>query len=275
MLKLFISDNIYHNKNIGGIQMKRLLSIILSLAFVLTLTVGATSFAAKKTYVDGTYKATYDFVDSHGWKPTLTVTIKGDKITAAKFDYVNPAGKLKTKDAAYNASMRKFSKTKTYPSLYCAQLGQSLIAKQNVAKVDVVTGATSSSTNFKALATAALTNAKKGIKAPAILVMNDTYTATEAAFDSRGWKAQVSLTYKNGKLVTVVYDYLNKDNKKKSEDAAYNTSMKAKSGISSKEATEKLAANYLASGSTDVVTGATSSSKLFKDLVEKAKAMRQ
>ena len=45
--------------------------------------------------------------------------------------------------------------------------------------------------------------------------------------------------------------------------------------VISKEATDKLAANYLANGSTDVVTGATSSSKLFKELVEKAKAMRQ
>ena len=255
--------------------MKRLLSIILSLAFVLTLTVGATSFAAKKTYVDGTYKASYDFVDSHGWKPTITVTIKGDKITAAKFDYVNPAGKLKTKDAAYNASMRKFSKTKTYPSLYCAQLGQSLVVKQNPAKVDVVTGATSSSTNFKALATAAIAKAKKGIKTPAVLIMNDTYTATQPAFDTRGWKAQVSLTYKSGKLVGVVFDYLNKDGKKKSDDVAYNTNMKAKTNISSKEATEKLAANYLASGATDVVTGATDTSKVFKELVVQAKAMRQ
>lgn len=256
--------------------MKKFLSITLGLTFVFTMVFGSLAIAApkaaKKTYVDGSYKATYDAFDSHGWKPQISLTIKADKITAVKFNYVNPAGKLKTQDISYNATMKKVNKT--YPALYSPQLEQELVVAQNPTKVDTITGATSSSNNFRALAQEALANAKKGIKTTAVLFMNDTYTVAQPSFDSRGWKAQVSLTYKNGKLTAVVFDYLNKDGKKKSDDTAYNTSMKAKTGVSSKEATEKLAANYLATQATDVVTGATDSSNIFKDLVAKATALR-
>lgn len=251
--------------------MKKKLSLVLVLTFVLSLSIGMTSFA--KTYVDGSYKATYDFLDGHGWKPTLTVTIKGDKITAAVYDAVNAAGKLKSKDAGYNKAMLAVNKTS--PSIYSLALAKAFVKGQAVAKVNVVSGATTSSNEFKALATAALANAKKGVKKVAILKMNDTYTAQEAAFDSRGWKGQVALTYNNGKLVKVDFDYLDKDGKRKSENAEYNKAMKDGVGISAKEAIDKLAANYLTKKSVDVVSKATTTSDQFKTLVAQAAAMRK
>lgn len=258
--------------------MKKLLSMILTLTFVLSIMGSSLAFGApKKTYVDGTYKATYDYIDSHGWKSFVEVTIKGDKITAAKFDYINPAGKLKSKDAKYNKSMKAASKTKTYPALYTLALKNSLIKTQNIGKVDSITGATTSSNNFKTLAKVALANAKKGNKTPAILVWNDTYTATEAAFDSHGWKGQVSLTYAGGKLTKVDFDELDKDGKKKSEDTAYNDRMRkaSKNSMDVKQAIPVLTKAYLETGKADVVTGATSASGVFKTLVEKAAAMRK
>lgn len=255
--------------------MKKLLSITLSLVFALSL-FGTMAFAApKSTYVDGVYKATYDYIDSHGWKPQLTVTVKGGKITIAKFDYVNPQGKLKTRDIKYNAAMKKVKGT--YPALYSPVLGQELVKNQSVDKVDVVTGATSSSNNFKALATAALENAKKGDKTTAVLFMNDTYTYTADKFDAHGWKATASLTYQDGKLVKVDFDYLDKNNKKKSQDVNYNTAMKkaSKNAMDDTTAIKQLNDQYLSAGKADAVTGATSTSKDFEETVEKAKAMRQ
>jgi major membrane immunogen (membrane-anchored lipoprotein) len=260
----------------GGILMKKLLSLTLTAAFIFTVLLGTMAFGApKKTYVDGAYKASYDVLDSHGWKAQISITIKGDKITAAKFDYVNAQGKLKTMDPAYNTTMKKFSKT--YPALYCAQLNQSLVKSQNPDKVDVITGATHSSENFKTLAKAAIANAKKGNKATAIVVWDDTYTATADKFDSHGWKPTVSVTYKDGKLVKVDFDYLNKDNKKKSQDDAYNTNMKklSKNGMDVKTAIPMLTDGYLKNGKVDVVTGATSTSDDFKTYLEKALAMRK
>lgn len=255
--------------------MKKVLSITVSL--VLTLGVfGTMAFAAPKSaYVDGVYKATYDYIDSHGWKPQLSVTVKGGKITVAKFDYVNPQGKLKTQDIGYNAAMKKVKHT--YPALYSPQLGQELVKGQSVDKVDVVTGATSSSTNFKALATEALNHAKKGDKSTAVLFMNDTYTATGDKLDAHGWKPTASVTYQDGKLVKVDFDYLDKNNKKKSQDTAYNTNMKkaSKNGMDDTTAIKQLDDQYLSAGKVDAVTGATTTSKDFQEYVEKAKAMRQ
>jgi major membrane immunogen (membrane-anchored lipoprotein) len=264
--------------------MKKLLSFVLSLVFVFSLLTSGLVFAApaktstkapvvKKTYVDGTYKATYDYIDSHGWKPQISITILKDKITAVKFDYINPDKKLKSQDPAYEKAMKAVNGIG--PAEYIPQLNKKLLDAQDLLKVDTITGATHSTDNFKALATVALSNAKKGNKTATVLTWDDTYTASEAAFDSHGWKGQVSLTYKDGKLTAVVFDYVDKDGKKKSEDAAYNTSMKAKSGISSKEATTKLAAGFLDTQHVDTVTGATDSTKVFKELIEKALDMRQ
>jgi major membrane immunogen (membrane-anchored lipoprotein) len=162
-----MSDNVYHLTYHGGVSMKKILSLTLTLAFVFSIALGSFAFAAKKTYVDGSYKAAYSAFDSHGWKAQIDITIKGDKITVVKFDYINQAGKFKTQDAAYNASMLKVNKTD--PALYCPQLSKKLLASQDPSKVDVVTGATDSSNNFKALAAAALGNAKKGAKTIAIV----------------------------------------------------------------------------------------------------------
>lgn len=169
--------------------MKKLLSFALTLTFVFALVIGSVAFATPKTtkvakatkvtkstkvakptkkiYVDGSYNASYDAFDVHNYKAQTTITIKNDKIIAAKFDYISTTGKLKTQDKAYNDSMQKVQKTS--PKIYCPQLSKELVVSQNVAKVDTITGATTSSNNFKALATAALANAKKGIKTVAII----------------------------------------------------------------------------------------------------------
>lgn len=109
---------------------------------------------------DGTYKAAYDNFDSHGWKATVQIDVKDGKIAACTFDYVNKDGKLKTQDADYNSSMK--AQNGTSPAEYSPKLAQSLVDTQDIAKVDSVTGATSSSNNFKTLAAAALEKAKTG-----------------------------------------------------------------------------------------------------------------
>ncbi|MGY0374301.1 FMN-binding protein [Clostridium sp. JNZ J1-5] len=228
---------------------------------------------AAKSYTDGTYKASYDHIDGHGWKPQIEIQIKDKKISKVVFDYVNPEGKLKTQDENYNKAMK--DKSKTSPAEYSPQLGDNLVKTQDIDKVDVVTGATHSSENFKALAKAALANAEKGVSTPAILAMNDTYTASEKDFDSHGWKGQVSITYKDGKIEKVEFDELNKEGKKKSEDEKYNSDMKAKSKISAKEAMDKLEEAAMTSGKADTVTGATGTSAKFKALYEEALKMRK
>jgi major membrane immunogen (membrane-anchored lipoprotein) len=108
-------------------------------------------------FKDGVYKATQDKADQYGWKGFVEVTIKDGKIATVTFDYDNN-GALKSKDEAYRAQMEPVSKT--YPEKAFAELQASLVAKQDVAAVDAVAGATMSSNDFKALAVLALEQAK-------------------------------------------------------------------------------------------------------------------
>jgi major membrane immunogen (membrane-anchored lipoprotein) len=265
---------------------KKLLTIIISFVFVLSFVAGCGKSTESSTqsnntnnttssgkYVDGTYKATYDFVDGHGWKPQIEIVIKDKKISEVKFDYVNPEGKLKTQDEKYNNAMK--AKVGTNPAEYAPKYEQNLVATQEVDKVEAVSGATHSFENFKALAKAALAKAEKGDTSVTILPMNDTYKAEEKDFDDHGWKASVAVTYENGKIVKVDFEEVNKDGKKKSEDTEYNTKMKAKTGISAADAMAKLEQTYLETGKVDAVSGATATTNKFKALVEQAIAMRK
>ncbi len=111
----------------------------------------------EKTYIDGTYAAQYANYDEHGWKAFISITIAGDKITACNFDYIQEGtNELKSTSAYYKEQMDPD------PEVWLVEYANKLIAKQNIDKVDAVTGATHSLTDFTALATAALTAAKKG-----------------------------------------------------------------------------------------------------------------
>lgn len=120
------------------------------------------------TYKDGSYKVEFDKFDANGWKGQLELTVKADKITAVVFDYVNKDGKKKSVDEAYKAAMEP--KTKTYPGKFIPELTKSLLDKQAVASVDTITGATTSTNEFKTLAKYALDDmAKKGTTTPAVI----------------------------------------------------------------------------------------------------------
>ena len=108
-------------------------------------------------YKDGVYKATQDKADQYGWKGFVEIEIKEGKIAKVTFDYDNN-GALKSKDEAYKASMEKV--TKTYPEKAFAELQTALVEKQDVAAVEAVAGATTSTNEFTALVKLALEQAK-------------------------------------------------------------------------------------------------------------------
>ena len=108
----------------------------------------------------------------------------------------------------------------------------------------------------------------------------EVYKASAKDFDERGWKAELSLTYEDGKIVKVEYDEVNKDGKKKSEDAGYSKAMKdaktdKKEGITITEAYTKLNETALKEDKVATVTGATTTAKSFEKLYTEAKAMKK
>lgn len=102
------------------------------------------------------------------------------------------------------------------------------------------------------------------------MLKDGTYKA-ESAFDERGWKVVHTITVADGKITASNFGYENKDGKLKADDEEYNKNMKAKSGVSSKEATEKLNSQLVEKQNLDdveVVSGATHTSENFKKSTE-------
>lgn len=123
-----------------------------------TTTKAAATTTAK--FKDGTYKAEASDFDSRGWKVSHTITVKDGKITESKFDYVNKEGKLKSADEAYNKNMKDKSGVSSKEAT--DKLNAQLVATQDVAKVETVTGATSSTKGFKQSAELLLKAAAEG-----------------------------------------------------------------------------------------------------------------
>lgn len=132
--------------------MKKFLSI--SLVFILTLgiLVGCTEKSTVE-YEDGTFNVELE-ADERGWKPILEITVENGKITEVNYDEVNEEGVLKSTDEEYAESMKGVSGVS--PAEAYELLEKDLIDKQDVDKVDMVSGATTSSENFKELVNEAL-----------------------------------------------------------------------------------------------------------------------
>jgi major membrane immunogen (membrane-anchored lipoprotein) len=246
------------------------------MAFILVMMISATAWMQAQGLKDGTFTATYDSYDDRGWKPQLSITVKAGKIDSAVFDETNREKKLKSNDKSYEDSMKKF--TKTFPKKYSAELISSLLKKQSV-PADTVTGATSSTVIFNELAKAAMDKASKGDQTPAVLPYNTTYTAGESKADNLGYMAKITVTYKDGSIVKVVYDEYDKNKKTKRENAYVNDEMKKQNGKLTWQDAVKLLEDGLVKSQNpdkvDSVTGATSMSKKFVLLAKEAIKKRQ
>jgi major membrane immunogen (membrane-anchored lipoprotein) len=87
--------------------------------------------------------------------------LENDKITNVDFNYKNSiTGELITDDDVHAKLM--YEATNITPATASKKLETSLLKAQDVTKVDTITGATTTTSDFKTLSTAALENAKKG-----------------------------------------------------------------------------------------------------------------
>jgi len=138
---------------------RRILSLLAVAALATTIFVGCGSKEeAKETGLkDGTYTATGD-KDDKGNTASIEIEVKDGKIATVKYDEVAEDGTSKLDNEGYNTKMKEAAGTnpiEAFPALEAA-----LVEKQDVAAVDAVTGATSTSNNFKTLAEKALSEAK-------------------------------------------------------------------------------------------------------------------
>lgn len=105
------------------------------------------------TLVDGDYKVEFDSYDSHGYKPTLELSIANGEVTAISYEEFGEDGSPKSEDETYKEEMLAHSTT--YPAESYAALEEQVLNNQS-ATVDTVSGATASTKTFQALLSYAL-----------------------------------------------------------------------------------------------------------------------
>ena len=138
---------------------RRILSLLAVAALATTIFVGcgAKEEANESGLKDGTYTATGE-KDDKGNTASIEIEVKDGKIATVKYDEVAEDGTSKLDNEEYNTNMK--AKSGTNPIEAFPALEAALVEKQDVAAVDAVTGATSTSNNFKTLAEKALSEAK-------------------------------------------------------------------------------------------------------------------
>ncbi|MHB1391539.1 MAG: FMN-binding protein [Clostridia bacterium] len=100
-----------------------------------------------------------------------------------------------------------------------------------------------------------------------------SYKAAQDKYDDYGWMGQIAIEVKDGKIISVDFDYVNKDNKLKSEDQGYIKAMEDKTKVNLANAMVELEKALVGSqdaAAVNAVSGATASSNDFKTLAENA-----
>ncbi len=135
--------------------MKRILSIVLILVFMLSLTA-----CGEQTGLQDGYYTAQASEFSHGWKEYITIMVKGGSIVSVEYNAENASGFIKSWDNAYMQTM--LHSTGTYPNEYTRYYAGQLLEGQGEEKIDALTGATSSYGSFQKLAAAVIEQAKLG-----------------------------------------------------------------------------------------------------------------
>ena len=98
-----------------------------------------------------------------------------------------------------------------------------------------------------------------------------TYKLNETGYD-HGYKVEMAMTVKDGKITSTKYDYVDKNGKSKTKDASYEKAMKAKVKVGPKEYIPELNKSFKKNGTNvgaiDVISGATDSSMTFKNYAQ-------
>lgn len=126
--------------------------------------------------------------------------------------------------------------------------------------------------SLKVLAASILTTVVLASCSSGDVTMKDgTYKAQFDSADTHGWTDYVEVTVQDGKISSAVYDALNEQGMKKTEDANYQESMEPVSGTYPSKYSSELSTQLVEkqdSEKVDIIAGATDSSNSFKKLIK-------
>ena len=174
----------------------------------------------KAGWNDGSYTYEAPEFDSNGYKDQVAMTIKGGKITALTWDCVDKDGKLKS-----NLSMNgEYVMTEDGPKWHeqADAVVKYVLDNQSLDNLIDADGYTDTVASVSINLYGFVNGVKDCLRqasseTAAKSSWNDGSFSYEAPeFDSNGYKDQVSMTVKDGKITALTWDCVDKDGKKKS-----------------------------------------------------------
>ena len=179
--------------------------------------------AAKSSWSDGTFSYEAPEFDSNGYKDQVSMTVKDGKMTALTWDCVDKEGKKKS-----NLSMDgEYVMTEDGPKWHeqADAVVKYVLENQSLdglinedGYTDTVASVSINLYGFVGGVEDCLRQSSEGsaTAASASAVKDGSYSYESPEFDGNGYKDQVSMTIKDGKITALTWDCVDKDGKKKS-----------------------------------------------------------
>lgn len=135
------------------------LKIICAFLVCILLTGGCTKEQKQQVMQDGSYTAQMSEYSS-GWREYVTIIVKNSEIVSVEYNAENPSGFIKSWDNSYMNKMKSI--TGTYPNEYTRYYAAQLYGQKEMPEIDVLTGASTSASNFQKLSKAVIEQAMNG-----------------------------------------------------------------------------------------------------------------
>ena len=124
------------------------------------MTEDTTEDVAMEGMQDGSYRIEDANFDENGWKEALDIVVADGEITEATWESVNEDGENKIDDDGYQEAMT--NAVDLGPQDFIPAMEEDLIATQDAAEVEVITGATGTVEKFKDYAAQLIQAAEEG-----------------------------------------------------------------------------------------------------------------
>ena len=231
---------------------------------------------------DGTYEAKADGPDNNGYTDQVTITVADGKITEAVWESVDGDGNKKSEQSENG----QYVMTEDGPTWaeQSKALGQALVENQslgfltmdNQGKTDAVSGVSISVGGFADLAQKCIDQA---VGKTEVVLQDGTYEAKADGPDNNGYTDQVTITVADGKITDAVWESVDSDGNKKSEQSENGQYVMTEDGPTWAEQSKALGQALVENqslgfltmdnqGKTDAVSGVSISVGGFADLAQ-------
>ena len=181
--------------------------------------------AEEEPLQDGDYSVKGE-ANELGWHLAHSIKVEEGEVVESDFDYLNEKGDRLSEDEEYNLQMEQATEVTLKDAI--DELNEAFLADPT-AKINVVAGANETSKHFKKSAETLLDLARQGDTKETMIEFDQEMPALkdgdyilEGEANEEGWAVEHTIQVKDGQIIESVFDYVNEEGEKLSEDKAAN-----------------------------------------------------